>query len=213
MYIPRANEEKRIPVMHALIKSQPLAALVTLGADGLLASHIPMILEEDGSEFGILKGHVSRANTQWRDRIQSVDALAIFAGPHHYISPSWYPEKQEHGKVVPTWNYAVVHAYGPLTVVDDGQWLLAHLQTLTNTHEAVLPSSWKVSDAPEEFIRSMMEGIVGLELPIKRLEGKWKVSQNRSQADREGVVEGLGSLNTPESLALKALVEEALREE
>jgi transcriptional regulator len=213
MYIPRANEEKRIPVMHALIKSHPLAALVTLGAAGLLASHIPMILEEDGSEFGVLRAHISRANSQWRDLIPSVDALAIFAGPHHYISPSWYPGKQEHGKEVPTWNYAVVHAYGPLAVIEDGEWLLAHLQTLTNTHEAVLPSPWKVGDAPEDFIRSIMQGIVGLELPIRRLEGKWKVSQNRSQADRTGVVEGLGSLNTPESLAMKALVEEALRKE
>jgi transcriptional regulator len=213
MYIPRANEERRIPVIHALIASQPLAALVTLGAGGLLASHLPMILEEDGSEFGILKGHVSRANTQWRDLMPSVDALAIFAGPHHYISPSWYREKEEHGKVVPTWNYAVVHAYGPLTVIEDGQWLFAHLETLTNTHEAGLPLPWKVGDAPEAFIRSMMEGIVGLELPIRRLEGKWKVSQNRSQADRKGVVEGLSNLNTPESLAMKALVEEALRKE
>jgi transcriptional regulator len=198
-------------VMHALIKSQPLAALVTLGVDGLLASHLPMILEEDGSQFGILKAHVSRANTQWSDLLPAVHALAIFAGPHHYISPSWYPEKQEHGSVVPTWNYAVVHAYGPLKVIEDKQWLLTHVQTLTNTHEADSTLPWKVSDAPEDFIRSMLEGIVGLELPIERLEGKWKVGQNRDEANRKGVVAGLATLNTPQSLAMRDLVEATLR--
>jgi transcriptional regulator len=114
MYIPRHNEENRVSVMHALMLSRPLGTLVTLGASGLFASHIPMILEDDGSEFGILKGHISRANTQWRDFVPTVDALAIFAGHQHYISPNWYPETKEHGKEVPTWNYVVVHAYGPL---------------------------------------------------------------------------------------------------
>ncbi len=208
MYIPRHNEEKRIPVMHELMVSHPLATLVTLGASGLFASHIPMVLEDDGSQFGVLKGHISRANTQWKDFVPTVDALAIFAGPQHYISPNWYPGTKEHGKVVPTWNYVVVHAYGALSVIQDEAWLLKNVEKLTNIHEARSPAPWRVSDAPEDYIRSQLRGIVGLELPIRRLEGKWKVSQNRTEAEREGVVEGLSRLNTPESIAMKNLVEE-----
>ncbi len=208
MYIPRHNEENRVPVMHKLMVSHPLATLVTLGASGLFASHIPMILETDGSEFGVLKGHISRANTQWKDLVPTVDALAIFAGPQHYISPNWYPGTKEHGKVVPTWNYVVVHAYGTLRVIQDEAWLLKNVEELTNIHEARSPAPWRVSDAPEDFIRSQLRGIVGLELPIRRLEGKWKVSQNRTEAELEGVVEGLSRLNTPESIAMKNLVEE-----
>ena len=208
MYIPRHNEEKRVSAMHSLIVSRPLGTLVTLGASGLFASHIPMILEEDGSQFGVLKGHISRANTQWQDFVPSVDALAIFAGHQHYITPNWYPGTREHGKEVPTWNYVVVHAYGPLKIIQDDDWLLTNVEKLTNIHEAASPSPWKVSDAPEDFIKSQLKGIVGLELPIQRLEGKWKVSQNRTERERNGVVNGLAKLNTPESLAMKALVEE-----
>jgi transcriptional regulator len=208
MYIPRHNEEKRISVMHALIVSRPLGTLVTLGNSGLFASHIPMILEDDGTEFGVLRGHISRANPQWRDFVPTMDALAIFAGHHHYITPNWYPGTKEHGKEVPTWNYVVVHAYGPLKVIQDEQWLLTNVEKLTNIHEAASPNPWKVSDAPEDFIKSQLNGIVGLELPIQRLEGKWKVSQNRTERERNGVVDGLSRLNTPESLAMKALVEE-----
>jgi transcriptional regulator len=208
MYIPKANEEKRVSVMRDLIVAHPLGTLVTLGASGLFASHIPMVLEDDGSQFGVLQGHIARANAQWRDIVPTVDALAIFAGHQHYISPNWYPGKKEHGKEVPTWNYAVVHAYGPLKVIADEQWLLTFLNKLTNIHEAGSPVPWKVSDAPREFIKSLLNGIVGLELPIQRLEGKWKVSQNRTEEERMGVIEGLSKLNTPESLAMKALVEE-----
>ncbi len=207
MYIPSVNEEKRIPIMHELIVSQPFASLVTLGTSGLFASHIPMLLEQDGSEFGVLKAHISRANTQWRDIVSSVDALAIFSGHQHYISPSWYPGKQEDGKVVPTWNYVVVHAYGPLQLHEDSAWLLAHLEGLTNIHEATSEQPWKISDAPRDFIQTQIKGIVGIELPIRRLEGKWKVSQNRNERDRLAVSQGLAQRNTPESLAMKALVD------
>jgi len=155
-----------------------------------------------------LKGHISRANTQWRDYTASVEALAIFSGPQHYITPSWYPEKQETGKVVPTWNYVVVHAYGYLKVIEDSEWLMAHLQKLTSIHEAESPVPWKVSDAPADYIASQIKGIVGLEMDIARLEGKWKVSQNRSTEDRSGAVRGLSELNTTESRAMKVLVEE-----
>jgi len=208
VYIPRHNEEKRVSVMHSLIVSRPLGTLVTLGASGLFAAHIPMILEDDGSLFGILKGHISRANTQWQDFVPTVEALAIFAGHQHYITPTWYPGTQEHGKEVPTWNYVVVHAYGPLKVIQDEQWLLTNVEKLTSVHEAGSPVPWRVSDAPEDFIRSQLKGIIGLELPIQKLEGKWKVSQNRTERDRNGVIDGLAKLNTPESLAMKALVEE-----
>jgi transcriptional regulator len=208
MYIPRPNEEKRVPVMHALMVAHPLATLVTLGTAGLFASHIPLVLEADGSEFGLLRGHIARANSQWRDVNPAVDALAIFAGHQHYISPTWYPGVKEHGREVPTWNYAVVHAYGPLRIIEDEAWLLRFVEKLTDIHEAGSPAPWKVSDAPGDYIKSQLKAIVGVELPIRRLEGKWKVSQNRTVRDRQGVIEGLTKLNTPESLAMKALVED-----
>jgi transcriptional regulator len=206
MYIPRANHENRIPVLHKLIEDQPFASLVTMGSSGLFASHIPMVLEQNGI-MGQLRGHISRANTQWRDYTPSVEALAIFSGPQHYITPNWYPEKQETGKVVPTWNYVVVHAYGYLKIIEDGEWLMAHLASLTNIHEAASPVPWEIADAPADYIASLAKGIVGLEITIERLEGKWKVSQNRSEQDRSGVASGLAELDTTESLAMKALVE------
>jgi transcriptional regulator len=206
MYIPRANEEKRIPVLHQLIKAEPLAALVTLSSGGLFASHLPMILEEEGAALGILRGHVARANLQWRDLNPSVDALPIFSGPQHYITPSWYPSTSEDGKEVPTWNYVVVHAYGSLKVIEDKEWLMNHLEQLTDQSEAKASIPWRVSDAPADFIHSLLNGIIGFELPINKLEGKWKVSQNRSDRDKHGVIEGLAALNTPESLTMKKLV-------
>jgi transcriptional regulator len=208
MYIPKFNEETRTPVLHELIRSQPFASLVTYGTSGLFASHIPMILDEQiGDEqagpFGLLKGHLSRANAQWKDFAPEVQALAIFSGPQHYITPRWYEEKQATGKVVPTWNYVVVHAYGSLKIIEDADWLRAHVETLTNIHEAASPEPWAVSDAPDDYIRTMIKGIVGLEFSIERLEGKWKLSQNRSESDRRGVVEGLDALDTASSQAMK----------
>jgi transcriptional regulator len=164
------------------------------------------VLKQNGA-MGQLRGHISRANTQWRDYSPSVEALAIFSGPQHYITPNWYAEKQETGKVVPTWNYVVVHAYGYLKVIEDGEWLMAHLATLTNIHEAESPVPWKIADAPADYIASLAKGIVGLEMTVERLEGKWKVSQNRSEQDRHGVARGLAELDTTESLTMKALVE------
>src|SRR6185437_133830 len=210
MYIPQAFEEERLPVLHELIRSQPFCSFVTMGASGLFASHIPMVLHAVEGSLGVLHGHISRANTQWRDFNPDVQALAIFTGAHHYISPSWYPEKSEHGKVVPTWNYAVVHAYGNLRTIERAEWLSAHLRELTDRHESVGREPWKVTDAPADFIESMLNGIVGLELTITRLEGKWKMSQNRSERDRKGVIEGLEDLNSPGSLAMKKLVTDRL---
>jgi len=209
MYIPNANLETRLPVLQQLMEAYPLAAFVTLNKNGLTASHIPLVYENDGSEFGVLKGHVSRANTQWKDASTEVDALAIFSGPQHYISAGWYPGKDEDGKEVPTWNYVVVHAYGPLRIVQDESWLMAHLASLTDRQEAGFSPPWKLSDAPPDFIASLLKGIVGFELSIRRLEGKWKVSQNRDQRDRQAVVAGLSEMQTPASRAMKELIEEA----
>jgi transcriptional regulator len=207
MYTPRANSETRTPVIHKLMEEQPFASLVTMGTTGLFASHIPIVLERDSTPLGRLKCHLSRANQQWREFSPDVEALAIFSGPQHYITPTWYPEKQESGKVVPTWNYVVVHAYGHLRVIEDSQWLMAHLHSLTTIHEAASPTPWKIEDAPADYIASQIKGIVGLEMVIDRLEGKWKVSQNRSEQDRNGVANGLAQLNTTDSLAMKSLVE------
>jgi transcriptional regulator len=209
MYIPTANAETRLPVLHDLLRTHPLASLVTLNASGLIATHLPLVLTDDGSDFGLLQGHISRANTQWRDLTPTTDALAIFSGPQHYITPSWYPMKQDTGKVVPTWNYCVVHAYGPIRLIEDPTWLLAHLKTLTNLHEATFPTPWQVEDAPADFITALLNGIIGLEIPIRRPEGKWKLSQNRNTADRAGVASGLSTLNTPGSSAMQHLIEEA----
>ena len=206
MYIPRHNEEKRVPVMHRMMAGHPLATLVTMSSTGLFATHLPLVVEQDGSEFGVLKGHISRANLQGRDLVAEVDALAIFAGPEHYISATWYAGTYEDGREVPTWNYAVVHAYGSLRLVEDMVWLRAHLESLTDIHEAGSGKPWKVSDAPADYLLSQMRGIVGLEMPIRRLEGKWKVSQNRDERDREGVIRALDELDTPESRAMGALV-------
>jgi len=209
VYIPKANEETRLPVLHDFLRAHPFATLVTMGNAGMIATHLPLVLEDDGSEFGLLKGHISRANTQWKDINTSIDALAIFAGDHHYITPNWYPSKHQDGKQVPTWNYVVTHCYGPLKFIEDPQWLLAHLETLTTIHEASSPIPWKIADAPPEFIKALLNGIIGLELPVRKIEGKWKLSQNRSQQDRQGVVEGLTQLDTPESLAMSDLVKQA----
>jgi transcriptional regulator len=181
--------------------------MITMGSSGLFASHIPMVLKREGTPFGSLRCHLSRANTQWRDLTPTIQALAIFSGPQHYITPNWYQEKTATGRVVPTWDYAVVHAYGYLKVVEDEQWLRTHLESLTTIHEAASPIPWKIADAPADYIASLLKGIVGVELVIERIEGKWKVSGNRSEQDRTGVAHGLADLGTAESLAMKALVE------
>lgn len=208
MYIPKFNEETRLEVLHGLIRAQPFATLITMGASGLVATHLPMVLSARESESGedILRGHVSRANPQWREMNPSVEALAIFAGPDHYITPSWYPEKAEDGKVVPTWNYAVVHAYGTVRVVEDQAWLLAHLKSLTMQHEAAFAHPWAVTDAPKDYIASQIRGIVGIEIPVRRMEGKWKASQNKSESTKQEIERGLEELGTPASLAMRDLV-------
>jgi len=191
MYQPPHHREDRLEVQHALIRAHPLGALVTFGADGLSANLVPFVLDSAASPLGTLKCHLARANPQWRDFDRSVEALAIFQGVESYITPSWYAAKREHGKVVPTWNYATVQARGPITVIEDSRWLAEQIAALTLANEGVRAEPWAVSDAPEKFVAAQLKGIVGIEIPIGKIEGKWKVSQNRSAADREGVVSGL----------------------
>ena len=191
MYVPKNFEETRIEVLHALIRTYPLGTLVTSTSAGLNANHIPFEVDPEGGPAGTLRGHVARGNPVWRDASLDSEALIIFQGPNTYISPSWYPTKRETGKVVPTWNYVVAHAYGTPRFIDDRAWLRAFVEKLTNRHEAQRREPWKVTDAPADFIDKQVGAIIGLEIPITRLIGKWKVSQNRPTKDREGVVEGL----------------------
>ena len=191
MYVPPLFKEDRIDVLHASILGSGLATLVTLTTDGLIASHVPMLLDSDPAPYGTLLGHVARPNPQARGAVPGVQALAIFQGPDAYITPSWYATKRENGKVVPTWNYVTIHAYGPVEFFDDTERLRAIVTRLTERQEAARAEPWAVSDAPADFIDGMLKGIVGFALPIARLEGKWKMSQNRPAQDRAGVITGL----------------------
>lgn len=202
MYNPVHFRENRIEVLHQLIREQSLATLVTLGNDGLIANHVPLILDPEPSPLGTLRGHVSRMNSQWSDLLPGVQALAIFQGPSAYITPSWYATKSETGKVVPTFNYIAVHAHGPLHVFDDSARLEENVRALTEHHEAAFAARWSVDQAPADFIQSQLKGIVGVEIPIARIEGKWKVSQNRVPADRQGAIDGLRARGDSASLAM-----------
>jgi transcriptional regulator len=206
MYVPPHFEENRTDVLHQLVRDHPFAVLVTLTPGGLEANHVPLELDPAPAPLGTLRGHVSRANPVWRTLSADVEALAIFQGPDHYITPGWYATKRDTGKVVPTWNYAVVHAYGPVRVFEDAGSLRALVERLTARHEADRPAPWQVSDAPADYLAAMIRGIVGIELPITRLVGKWKVSQNKSEADRAGVGDGLEAQGEPEADAMAALV-------
>jgi transcriptional regulator len=208
MYIPAQFEESNVEVLHAFMQDQPFATVVTHGSGGLNANHFPLLLDPDPSPYGTLRGHMSRANDAWREAA-GTDALIIFQGPHSYISPSWYPARQETGRVVPTWNYVVVHAYGTLRVVDDPEWVRRHVEQLTDTFEGPQAERWRVSDAPADWVDSLVQGIVGFELPIARLLGKWKVSQNRGAADRAGAIAGLEAAGDPASAAMAKLIEGA----
>jgi transcriptional regulator len=209
MYQPPHFREDRLKIQHALMRAHPLAMLVTLGEGGLTANPLPLVLHAEEGEHGILRGHFARANEQWKSFDPEVECLAIFQGPERYVTPSWYATKRETGKVVPTWNYAVVQAYGLLRVMDDAEWVSAQVRSLTNAHEASRAMPWGVADAPESFIRAQLRGIVGFEIPITRIEGKWKVSQNRPEPDRAGVVAGLRA-EEDEAGSMAELVERGL---
>lgn len=191
MYVPAHFSEARIDVLHDAIRRTGLATLVSMTPDGLIATHAPLLLEETNGPNGTLVGHLARANPHGRLADPTVQTLVIFQGPEGYITPSWYAAKQEHGKVVPTWNYVAIHAYGRLETFDDPSRLLDVVTRLTDLHESPRPKPWAVSDAPADFVQGMLKGIVGISLRIERLEGKAKLSQNRPATDRAGVVAGL----------------------
>jgi transcriptional regulator len=191
MYQPPHFREERIEVQHTLIRSHPLGLLITSGPGGLQANFIPFVIYSDASTRGTLRCHLARANLQWRELQAVEECLIVFQGPQEYVTPSWYSTKRETGKVVPTWNYVTVHAWGRPQIIEDIAWLRPQLDDLTLLKEGTRPAPWKVDDAPPEFVASQIKGIVGVEIPIGRIEGKWKVSQNRSEADRLGVVAGL----------------------
>lgn len=192
MYVPEDFREDRVARLHEMIRQVRLGTLVTLGADGLIASHLPMLIDAEPAPFGRLCGHMARANPQWRTLDPKVEALVVFVGPEAYISPSWYATKRSTGKVVPTWNYVAIHAYGALRFIDDAAATLAHVTRLTESQEISRAQPWQVSDAPADFVAGMVKAVIGFELTITRLEGKWKMSQNRPAEDRAGVVAGLG---------------------
>ena len=192
MYLPSHFSEQRPEVLHKLVHDHPLGLLISLDDAGLQANSVPFFLDADPAGGpGILRAHVARANPLWRQTHSDVETLVVFQGAQAYISPNWYPAKTEHGKVVPTWNYVTVQARGTLRAIDDAQWLRAFVTRLTQHHEATQARPWAVTDAPPDYVDSMLRAIVGIEIELSSIVGKWKVSQNRAVADRTGVARGL----------------------
>lgn len=204
MYCPTAFRQDDLTALHAQIRASGLALLSSAGQQGLQASHLPLLLEAGEGEFGTLYGHFARANPHWRDLADGAETLVVFSGPDAYVHPGWYPAKAEHGKVVPTWNYIAVHAWGQAEVFDDPERLLQLVSRLSDHHEQGRPQPWAVSDAPREYLDAMLRAIVGFALPIRRIEGKWKLSQNRSPQDQAGVRAGLAASANPRERELAA---------
>jgi len=206
VYQPTHFNETRTEVMHALMRARPLMALVTLGDSGIIANHVPVETLSEPMPLGSIRGHIARANPLWREYRTGAEALAIFQGPHAYISPSFYPTKATSGEVVPTWNYAVVHARGTLRFIHEAEWLRSFVAGLTARYEAPRPQPWKIEDAPAEYIDKMLKLIVGFEFSITNLAGKWKVSQNRQHADRVGVLKNLQAASDADSREIAAML-------
>lgn len=205
MYVPPAFRVEDVPDIHRAMREARSATFVTATDEGLIGTTLPILLDESEGPYGTLYAHLARANQQWR-LAPSCEAMAIFNGPEAYVTPSWYATKQETHKVVPTWNYVAIHAYGPVEFFDDADRLLDIITRLTKLHEGSRKQPWSVTDAPADFIKSQLRGIVGLRLPISRLDGKRKMSQNRSVADRAGVIEGLSGSARMEDREVAALV-------
>jgi len=197
MYLPSHFEETRLEVLQHLLRTYPLGLLTTLGPAGLEANALPFVLDPEPAPWGTLRAHVARANPVWREARSDVDALVVFQGPQAYVSPNAYPSKAESGKVVPTWNYVMVQARGPLRVVDDVHAARAFVTRLTERHEAAQARPWAPSDAPADYIDTMLRAIVCIEIPLSSLTGKYKLSQNRSGADRDGVIRALRDSGEP----------------
>lgn len=192
--------------LQAFIRDHAFATLVSTRDGNLSVSHLPMILETGNKGSSTLKGHIARANGHWKDIGDGIEALAIFHGPQAYVTPQWYPSKLEHAKVVPTWNYAVAHVHGRARTVEDSDWLHAHVSALTNANEAAFAHQWAVEDAPADYLDKMLKAIVGIEIAVTRVEGKWKLSQNRTEADRLGVTNGLAARSNAEARAVHELM-------
>lgn len=197
MYIPASFTESQLEKLHDLIVMHPLGLLVTHGDNGLEASPVPFMLYADEGDRGVLRAHMAKANSHWVSLAKATECLVVFQGPSGYVTPSWYPSKAVTHKVVPTWNYATVHVRGTASVTEDAAWLRRQLEDLTKHHEGSRPQPWSVSDAPADFITDQVKAIIGIEIPISHVEGKWKMSQNKNDADREGVVSGLSSDTDP----------------
>lgn len=197
MYIPNSFREHRTQHLHQLMQAHPLALLVTNGASGLQASPLPFFLYPDESEHGVLRAHMARANPHWQELLELAECLVVFQGPEGYVTPSWYPGKAETHKAVPTWNYATVHAWGTPSVVEDVAWLLRQLNDMTDHHEKPRLQPWSVDDAPADYVAGQLKAIIGIEIPIRRIEGKFKMSQNKNDADRAGVISGLRDEDDP----------------
>lgn len=191
MHIPSHFAESRLPVLHELIRARPFATLVAASPKGLDANHVPMLLDVAQEPFGVLRGHVGRANPVWREVRDGAEVLVIFHGPEGYVSPRWYPSKKADSRVVPTWNYVAVHARGNIAWRQDAPWLRAMLDEMAETYEGAREDAWKVEDAPPEYTARMLDAIVGFEIPIAAITGKWKLSQNKNGADQSGVLAGL----------------------
>lgn len=213
MYTPAQFKVENATEAHALMRVRPFAVLVTHGTDGIVATHLPTVLKvDDADPLGCVECHLARPNPQWKTFAPDTNALMIFQGPEAYVRPGWYPSKAEHGKAVPTWNYAVVHAYGRLEVVEDKAWLLAHVGELSDQQEALYDDArWSMADAPADYLERQARGIVGLKLHIAGLEGKMKMSQNREARDRDGVVRGLAERADGHDAETAALVEKFRR--
>jgi transcriptional regulator len=204
MYLPTAFKEERVPVLHDAIGRIKVGTLVTLGAQGLEASHLPMLIDPEPGPFGTLIGHIARGNPQWKRAAPEPEAMVTFLGPNGYVTPAWYETKRETGKVVPTWNYIAVHAYGTPRFIEDRDELLSIVTRLTQTHESGRTAPWAVTDAPADYIDGMLKAIVGVAIPLTRLEGKWKLSQNRNAADIAGVRAGLAQEPGDDAAAMAA---------
>jgi transcriptional regulator len=212
MYLKSQFEETRVDVLHSLVKAHPLGTLIASIDSEIAVNHMPFSLCANGGPRGTLKGHLPRANSLWTSLDSRREVVVVFQGPNSYITPSWYPSKKAHGKAVPTWNFAVVHVRGRPRFIEDAAWLNQHLNELTDEHEADQRVPWKVSDAPQDFRDEMTRLLIGIEIPIDSMIGKWKVSQNRSVPDRIGVAEGLSLRGGDASVAMARLVMERMNE-
>jgi transcriptional regulator len=193
MYQPEHFKLEDRDALHGVMRDNPLAQMISAGASGLLANPVPFIFHPEEGAHGVLRAHLARPNPQWRDFIEPCEVLVVFQGGQSYVTPSWYASKKEHGKVVPTWNYVTVQVRGQARAIQDGNWLVKHVSELSDQQEQPLAMPWAVSDAPESFITALVRGIVGIEIVVSEIIGKFKMSQNRPEADRHGVVEGLNA--------------------